>query len=75
MTAILVNGAEYTLLADTPLTYEHLVTLAGLRGHPTVVYHQSRPGGWVRSGSLHKGQTMSDMQPGTHFTVCHTGNA
>lgn len=75
MTTFTVNGDEHELLADTPLTYEHIVTLAGLTGNPIMVYHQSRPGGWVRSGSLHKGQTMSDMQPGTRFTVCHTGNA
>lgn len=75
MTTFLVNADERTLLANTPLTYEHLVALAGKQGHPTVVFHQSRPGGWTRTGSLHKGQTMSDLRDGTRFTVCHTGNA
>jgi len=75
VTTFLVNGDEHTLLADTPLTYEHVVVLAGLTGHPTVVFHQSRPGGWVRTGTLAPGETMRDLRPGTRFTVCHTGNA
>lgn len=74
MTKFTVNGDEHTLLADTPLTYEHIVTLAGLTGNPTMVFHQ-REGEWTRDGQLHKGQTMQDFRPGTRFTVCHTGDA
>lgn len=86
MTTFTVNGAEYTLLPlrlrdnavefceETPLTYEHIVKLAGLTGDPIVVFRQ-RDGEWTRSGFLHKGQTMTDLRPGTRFTVCHTGNA
>lgn len=73
MTAFLVNGEEHTLL-DGALTYEHIVRLAGFTGNPTMVFHQ-REGEWTRSGTLHKGQTMRDLRPGTRFTVCHTGNA
>lgn len=74
MTKFLVNVDEHELLGG-PLTYEHIVRLAGLTGNPTMVFHQSREGGWVRTGSLCPGDVMRDLRPGTRFSVCHTGNA
>ena len=74
MTTFRVNGEEHTLLDGTPLTYEHLVALAGLHGKPTVVLHQ-RIGEWTRSRSVLPGLTVIEIGEGMRFTVCHTGAA
>lgn len=75
MTKFTVNGDEHELLADTPLTYEHIVALAGLTGNPTMVYKSPRNGDVYRHGCMHKGQVLNIVTDGMRFTVCHTGNA
>lgn len=69
---ILINGEAHTV-GPEPISYERLVEMAGMTGHPSMVYHW-RLDDISRSGMVYKGrylQPMSQMK----ITVVHTGDA
>jgi hypothetical protein len=72
--AIVVNGREHVVSAGRLVTYEVLVELAGLAGHPSVVYHWRGAGDHARSGVLRPGAVLEIAQR-MRIDVAHTGGA
>lgn len=73
MTKFTVNGDEHEWPVVT-IMYDEVVKLAGLTGSPTIMYKSPRNGDTYRSGCLHRGLLLNNID-GLRFTVCHTGNA
>lgn len=70
---IILNGK--TCDVDAHLSYEQVVELAGLTGHPTVTYRGKRQGDSCREGEMHTGCNILHIEDGMIFNVMHTGNA
>jgi hypothetical protein len=69
---IRLNGEEREV--DSPaLSYESVVSMAGMKGWPSVTFARGGPGG-QESGILSPGREVA-LWPGMVFNVCHTGNA
>jgi hypothetical protein len=70
---IKVNG-EPKVWPYSHISYEQLVSLAGMRGqHPYAKYHVYSASG-VRSGIINDGDEVALLE-GMSFRVAHTGNA
>lgn len=70
---IVINGEErYT--GARSLSYEWVVSLAWMSGHPTVTYSGPRHGDTQRSGTMHPGCADLEIEDGMIFNIAHTGN-
>ncbi len=57
------------------ISYEKVVQLAGMTGHPSVTYRGPRNGDSQRSGIMHPGCKAVELDEGMVFNAQHTGNA
>lgn len=74
MPRIIVNGRPHDA-ADSHLTYDQVVAIAGTSGHPSVLYRLRLDYDTERSGSLHVGSAPIAIAEDMVFNVQHTGNA
>lgn len=70
---IIINGTGHEI-EKAVLTYEEIRDLAGLEGHPTMVFHGKQSNGNKVGGSLIAGREIGLVE-GMIFSVVHTGNA
>lgn len=71
---VVVNGvSQYIDKSD--ITYEEIVALCNLSGHPTVTYAARRVGDTRRSGEMHVGSAPLKLEDGMVINAIHTGNA
>lgn len=77
MARIIVNGDEVLVPTgwEPTLTYEEVVSLAGMRGNPSVAYANTRPDGSRKIGTMCAGCTPIEWEDGMSFTVSHTGGS
>jgi len=66
---VILNG-ESMRMPEGRIDYEDLVSLAGLRGNPSMTWHQRGGAG----GILSPGRWV-EVRAGMVFNVVHTGNA
>lgn len=71
---ITINGSECYKGARR-ISYSDIVRLAGMRGHPTVVYQGPKHGDIQRQGTMYVGCEDLEIEDGMIFTVTHTGNS
>lgn len=70
---VTINGKVHETIEGNEATYEHLVHVAGMTGHPSMTVSWSD--GRVQSGCiLSSGQSIA-LRDGMVISVCHTGNA
>jgi hypothetical protein len=69
---VTINGEKRKIIADAAATYEHLVDLAGMTGHPSMAI---RFGDRGRKGKILAPGEAVELDNGAAVDVVHTGNA